>query len=109
MILAAGSRLRSQRRQARRHHRSCRGLGGGVLILMAWRSYARTHPPTDLACRELVTLVTDYLDGVLPPNWKAGIDRHLNGCDGCTRYLQQLRATIDALERLHVDNHRPET
>jgi anti-sigma factor RsiW len=76
---------------------------------MAWRSYARTHPPTDLACRELVTLVTDYLDGVLPPNWKAGIDRHLNGCDGCTRYLQQLRATIDALERLHVDNHRPET
>jgi predicted MFS family arabinose efflux permease len=67
----------------------------------------RTDPPTDLACRELVTLVTDYLDGVLPPNWKAGIDHHLDGCDGCTHYLQQLRATIDALERLHVDNHQP--
>jgi predicted MFS family arabinose efflux permease len=67
----------------------------------------RKDPPTDLACRELVTLVTDYLDGVLPPSWKAGIDDHLNGCDGCTRYLQQLRATIDALERLHADNHQP--
>jgi MFS family permease len=67
----------------------------------------RTDPPTDLECRELVTLVTDYLDGVLPPNWKAGIDDHLSGCDGCTRYLQQLRATIDALERLHADNHQP--
>jgi predicted MFS family arabinose efflux permease len=66
-----------------------------------------TDPPTDLTCRELVSLVTDYLDGVLPANWKAGIDNHLDGCDGCTRYLQQLRATIDALERLHADNRRP--
>jgi predicted MFS family arabinose efflux permease len=69
----------------------------------------RTEPPTDLACRELVTLVTDYLDGVLPASWKAGIDNHLDGCDGCdgcTRYLQQLRATIDALEKLDADNHQ---
>jgi hypothetical protein len=66
----------------------------------------RTDPPSELVCRQLVTLVTDYLDGVLPPNWKAGVEEHLNGCDGCTRYLQQLRATIDALERLHADNHR---
>jgi predicted MFS family arabinose efflux permease len=65
----------------------------------------RTDPPTDLACRELVSLVTDYLDGVLPANWNAGIDNHLDGCDGCTRYLQQLRATVDALERLDADRH----
>jgi hypothetical protein len=25
----------------------------------------------DVACRELVTLVTDYLDGVLPADWRA--------------------------------------
>jgi hypothetical protein len=66
----------------------------------------RTDPPSELVCRQLVTLVTDYLDGVLPPNWKAGVEDHLQGCDGCTRYLQQLRATIDALERLRTDNHR---
>ena len=67
----------------------------------------RTDPPTELACRELVSLVTDYLDGVLPASWKTEIDNHLDGCDGCTRYLQQLRATIDALERLDAYSHQP--
>jgi predicted MFS family arabinose efflux permease len=67
----------------------------------------RTDPPTDLACRELMSLVTEYLDGVLPASWNAGIDHHLDGCDGCSRYLQQLRATIDALERLHAASHQP--
>jgi hypothetical protein len=66
----------------------------------------QTGPPTELDCRELVSLVTDYLEGVLPASWIAGIDHHLDDCDGCTRYLQQLRATIDALERLDAGNHQ---
>ena len=61
--------------------------------------------PADVACRELVALVTDYLDGVLPAGWRAGLDRHLAGCDGCTTYLEQIRATIDALARLDADQH----
>jgi MFS family permease len=64
--------------------------------------------PADVACRELVALVTDYLDGVLPAGWRAGLDRHLAGCDGCTTYLEQIRATIDALARLDGDQHPPE-
>jgi MFS family permease len=63
----------------------------------------RSDPPADLACRELVYLVTDYLDGVLPANWWAGVERHLAECDGCTAYLQQIRVTIDALQRLGTD------
>jgi anti-sigma factor RsiW len=61
-----------------------------------------------VACRELVALVTDYFDGVLPAGWRAGLDRHLAGCDGCTTYLEQIRATIDALARLDGDQHPPE-
>jgi hypothetical protein len=64
-----------------------------------------SDPPTELACRQVVSLVTDYLDAVLPPSWRAGIDDPLSDCDGCTRYLEQIRATIDALERLDADLH----
>jgi hypothetical protein len=57
-------------------------------------------PPADLACRELVGIVSDYVDGVLPPDWRDRADEHLRGCDGCTAYLQQIRETIDLLGRL---------
>lgn len=58
--------------------------------------------PADVACRELVRLATDYLDGVLPPDWRRGVEGHLAECDGCTEYLRQIRAVIDAVERLAV-------
>jgi hypothetical protein len=60
----------------------------------------RATAPADLACRELVDLVTDYLDGVLPPMWRAGVDDHLACCDGCSEYVQQIRLTIAALNGL---------
>jgi hypothetical protein len=53
--------------------------------------------PDDLACRELVELVTDYLDDVLPPGWRDGVASHLAECDGCTEYVRQVRTTIAAL------------
>ena len=56
--------------------------------------------PSEVACRELVRLVTDYLDGALPPQWRRGLDEHLAECVGCTDYLRQIRAVIDAVERL---------
>jgi predicted MFS family arabinose efflux permease len=57
-------------------------------------------PPDDLQCRELVELVTGYLDGALPEDWRARVDEHLAGCDGCTAYLEQIKTTVRALERL---------
>jgi hypothetical protein len=56
--------------------------------------------PADLACRELVGIVSDYVDGVLAADWRARVDEHLRACDGCTAYLQQIRATVDLLARL---------
>lgn len=59
--------------------------------------------PRDLACRELVELLTDYLEGALPPDEAAAVDAHLAGCDACRTYLQQLRATIEALGSVPVE------
>ena len=52
---------------------------------------------TDLACRELVDLVTDYLEGALSPADTLRFERHLRDCDGCQAYVDQYRRTIDLL------------
>ena len=51
-------------------------------------------------CRELVELVTDYLDGRLPPADRARFEAHLADCEYCETYLDQMRQTIRALGRL---------
>jgi MFS family permease len=55
--------------------------------------------PDELACKELVELLTDYLDGVLPPDVRDDLRRHLDGCDGCVEYVRQIELTIRALQR----------
>jgi len=49
----------------------------------------------DMACRELVELITDYLDGELPEHDRVRLEDHLAKCDGCASYLEQMRATIE--------------
>jgi anti-sigma factor RsiW len=47
-----------------------------------------------LSCRELVELVTDYLENTLAAEERARFDDHISRCDGCTEYLRQMRRTI---------------
>jgi anti-sigma factor RsiW len=53
-----------------------------------------------MTCREVVELMTDYLDGALSPTERARFERHIGGCDGCTAYLAQLRKTREVVGRL---------
>lgn len=48
----------------------------------------------DLACRDAVALMTDYLDGGLEPRLRRGLEAHLAGCPHCAEYLAQMRASI---------------
>jgi anti-sigma factor RsiW len=48
----------------------------------------------DITCQELVELVTDYLEGVMPPADRDGFEQHLVLCDGCASYVEQMRTTI---------------
>jgi anti-sigma factor RsiW len=45
-------------------------------------------------CQELVELVSDYLDGTLPDHERARFEAHLELCDPCVRYVEQMRETI---------------
>jgi anti-sigma factor RsiW len=47
-----------------------------------------------LSCHEVVELVTDYLEEALPPEERRRVEEHLELCEGCTRYLEQMRETI---------------
>jgi anti-sigma factor RsiW len=66
-----------------------------------------TVPPTELACRELVELVTAYLEDALDAAERARFDAHLVGCRGCRAYLQQMRLTIRTLGTLSEESLPP--
>ena len=63
--------------------------------------------PGELSCRELVELVTDYLEEVLPPAERVRFEEHLTGCPGCQTYLDQMRQTIGVLGRLTEESLEP--
>lgn len=54
----------------------------------------------ELACQDIVELVTAYLEHALEPSDRERFEEHLVFCDGCSTYLDQMRATIAATGRL---------
>lgn len=53
-----------------------------------------------LSCNEIVELVTEYLEGTLSVNDRVRFEEHLEKCEPCRIYLEQMRQTILALGRL---------
>ncbi|HEY3746539.1 MAG TPA: zf-HC2 domain-containing protein [Gemmatimonadaceae bacterium] len=57
-----------------------------------------------LTCKEVVELVTDYVEGVLPAEMRKRFDQHLSVCDPCAIYLDQMRQTVATLGKLPEDS-----
>ena len=57
-----------------------------------------------LTCREVVELVSDYLDDVLPDDERHAVDSHLAGCVGCSIVLGEVRETIRMTGMLTEDH-----
>jgi anti-sigma factor RsiW len=60
--------------------------------------------PRELACRELVRIVTDYLEGALTVDERTRFEQHLVFCKGCSVYLKQMRDTLRATGRLSEES-----
>jgi anti-sigma factor RsiW len=60
-----------------------------------------------MSCRELVTLVTEYLDGSLPPSERMRFERHIAVCPPCRAHLEQMRETIRASGALTEESLSP--
>jgi len=53
-----------------------------------------------ISCHEVVEVITDYLEGALGPEDAALFEQHLNFCDGCEWYVDQMRTTIASVGRI---------
>jgi anti-sigma factor RsiW len=56
----------------------------------------------ELACQQVVELVTAYLEDTLEVADRERVEEHLVFCDGCDTYLDQMRTTIRLTGRADV-------
>lgn len=56
----------------------------------------------ELACNQIVELVTAYLEDGLSPAERERFEEHLVFCDGCDNYLEQMRVTIEVTGRVEA-------
>jgi len=56
-----------------------------------------------ITCQEVVELSSDYLEGELPAAEAELFEQHLNFCEGCVWYVDEMRRTIATGERLRED------
>ena len=47
----------------------------------------------DIACISGVELLMDFLEGVLPADLHAALEKHVAGCPRCTAFVASYRAT----------------
>ena len=67
-------------------------------------------PPPDAAdptCREALDLLSDYVDGELTPKIQRALDRHLEACPPCDRFLKTFQKTHE-LCREDLSEEMPE-
>jgi anti-sigma factor RsiW len=62
----------------------------------------------ELACQQVVELVTDYLEGAMSRADRRRFEGHLAGCPHCTEYLAQIRETIRLAGRVTPDDLTPQ-
>ena len=61
-----------------------------------------------MSCRELVELVTEYLEGAMAPAERTRLELHLAGCRPCRHYLDQMRDTIKVAGQITEESVTPE-
>ena len=55
---------------------------------------------SELECRQIAELLTDYVEGRLPQATKELIDWHIDGCAPCVAFLNTFRSTLKAVRQL---------
>lgn len=58
----------------------------------------------NIRCSELVELLTDYLEGLLDEERRRDVEAHLDICEPCGIYLEQMRSTIRTLGHVPLDS-----
>ena len=67
------------------------------------------HSPLHVSCQDVVELVSDYLERTLPADEASVFEQHLNFCEGCVWYVDQVRSTVDTVGELREEDVPDET
>jgi anti-sigma factor RsiW len=68
-----------------------------------------TQTIDEMTCQEFVELVTDLIEGQLPEALRVETAAHLDECDACAAYLEQIRQTVAGLRALAESDDFPAT
>jgi anti-sigma factor RsiW len=68
----------------------------------------RLSAQDEMTCRELVEVLTDYLEDTLAPEDRRRLEEHLDACPYCAEYVAQMRQTIDSLGGISEESIAPE-
>ena len=74
-----------------------------------WLKRMSNDSQQEMACQELVEVITDYLEGTLPASDRERFDAHLLACGACREYVEQMRALIRLSGGLTVETIEPAT
>ena len=61
----------------------------------------------EMPCRELVEVITDYLEDALPRDDRVRFEAHLTECDACRDYVAQFEQTIALSGRVESESLPP--
>lgn len=57
-----------------------------------------------MTCREVVEVVTDYLEGALCAEDRRRLEAHLDECPYCVTYVEQMRQVKETLGEITEDS-----
>jgi anti-sigma factor RsiW len=60
-----------------------------------------------ISCKELVEIVTDYIEGTMSAGDRRRFDEHIENCHWCRRYVEQMEITIRTVGRIEEDSIEP--
>jgi anti-sigma factor RsiW len=63
----------------------------------------------EMACQELVEVITSYLEGTIPEHDRVRFEAHLASCSACQEYLEQMRALVRLSGKLTTKSLEPST
>ena len=68
-----------------------------------------TESHDHITCQEVVELVTNYLEGALSPEEADLFEHHINSCEGCDWYVDEMRTTVATVGKITEEEIPSET
>ena len=66
------------------------------------------NAPEWVTCKHSLSLLQEYLDGTLPPEEKAKLDRHFRACPPCIDFVRKYQATPGVCRKALAEDDMPE-